>query len=82
MQFLSQHVTYHGRTQFTDDAASGACRVLPRIWLTGAFTRMLPEGLAIQWGDTRSGALRIARRRAGARAWPSRTERAGAGKDQ
>jgi hypothetical protein len=58
MQFLNQHVTYHGRTQFTDDAASGARRVLLRIWLAAPFTRMLPAGHAVQWGDTRAGALR------------------------
>ena len=58
MQFLNQHVTYHGRTQFTDDAASGRQRVLLRIWLAAPFTRMLPAGNAVQWGDTRAGALR------------------------
>jgi hypothetical protein len=58
MQFLNQHVTYHGRTQFVDDTASGARRVLLRIWLATPFSRMLPEGNAVQWGDTRAGALR------------------------
>ena len=58
MQFLNQHVTYHGRTQFTDDAAAGRSRVLLRIWLAAPFTRMLPEGNAVQWGDTSPGALR------------------------
>ena len=33
IQFMNQHVTYHGRTSFTDDAAAGAHRVLLRIWL-------------------------------------------------
>jgi len=58
MQFLNQHVTYHGRTQFTDDRDSGAQRVLLRIWLATSFSRMLPAGNAVQWGDTRPGALR------------------------
>jgi hypothetical protein len=58
MQFLNQHVTYHGRTQFTDDPATGAQRVLLRIWLAVPFSRMLPAGNAVQWGDTRAGALR------------------------
>jgi hypothetical protein len=58
LQFLNQHVTYHGRTQFTDDAATGRSRVLLRIWLAAPFTRMLPDGNAVQWGDTRPGALR------------------------
>jgi hypothetical protein len=58
IQFMNQHVTYHGRTQFTDDAAANAHRVLLRIWLSAPFTRPLPEGHAIQWGDTRAGAVR------------------------
>jgi hypothetical protein len=58
MQFLTQHVTYHGRTAFSDDRTAGAERVLLRIWLAAPFTRLLPEGHAVQWGDTRPGALR------------------------
>jgi hypothetical protein len=58
MQFLNQRVTYHGRTQFTDDPSRGAPRVLLRIWLAAPFTQMLPAGNAVQWGDTRPGALR------------------------
>jgi hypothetical protein len=58
IQFMNQHVTYHGRTSFTDDATTGAQRVLMRIWLSAPFTRPLPEGHAVQWGDTRAGALR------------------------
>jgi hypothetical protein len=58
MQFLTQHVTYHGRTAFTDDPAQGARRVLLRIWLSAPFSRALPDGHAVQWGDTTAGALR------------------------
>lgn len=58
IQFMNQHVTYHGRTAFTDDAATGTHRVLLRIWLSAPFSRKLPEGHAVQWGDTRAGALR------------------------
>jgi Taurine catabolism dioxygenase TauD, TfdA family len=58
IQFMNQHVTYHGRTQFTDDAVAGAHRVLLRIWLSAPFTRPLPAGHAVQWGDTRAGAVR------------------------
>lgn len=58
MQFLTQHVTYHGRTAFSDDRTNGAERVLLRIWLAAPFTRLLPEGHAVQWGDTKPGALR------------------------
>jgi Taurine catabolism dioxygenase TauD, TfdA family len=58
IQFMNQHVTYHGRTQFIDDAASHAHRVLLRIWLSAPFTRPLPGGHAVQWGDIRAGAVR------------------------
>jgi len=58
MQFMTQHVTYHGRTPYKDDAAAGASRVLLRIWLSTPFSRLLPEGHKVQWGDTRPGALR------------------------
>jgi hypothetical protein len=58
IQFMNQHVTYHGRTAFTDDMASGMHRVLMRIWLAAPFTRPLPSGHAVQWGDTSAGALR------------------------
>jgi Taurine catabolism dioxygenase TauD, TfdA family len=58
MQFMTQHVTYHGRTAFTDDRVAGRTRVLLRIWLSTPFSRLLPPGHAVQWGDTRPGALR------------------------
>lgn len=58
IQLLNQHVTYHGRTAYADDAASGAHRVLLRIWLAVPFSRALPEGHRVQWGATEPGALR------------------------
>jgi hypothetical protein len=58
IQLLNQHVTYHGRTAYADDAAVGATRVLLRIWLAVPESRALPPGHAVQWGDTRAGALR------------------------
>lgn len=58
IQLLNQHVTYHGRTAYTDDAAHGAQRVLFRIWLSAPHGRALPAGHQAQWGATESGALR------------------------
>jgi hypothetical protein len=58
IQLMNQHVTYHGRTAYADDAASGARRVLLRIWLAVPNSRALPAGHAVQWGDVRAGALR------------------------
>ena len=56
IQFMTQHVTYHGRTAFKN--AEGASRVLLRIWMSTPFSRLLPDGHAVQWGETRAGALR------------------------
>lgn len=58
IQFLNQHVSYHGRTAYADDAKAGARRVLLRIWLSVPNSRALPAGHAVQWGDTRPGAVR------------------------
>ncbi len=58
IQFMTQHVTYHGRTAFKNDPESGRSRVLLRIWLSAPFTRRLPDGHKVQWGDTSPGAVR------------------------
>ncbi len=58
MQFMNQHVTYHGRTAFSDDPTSGARRMLFRIWLAVPFSRALPPGHVVQWGSSEPGALR------------------------
>ncbi|MDB5383612.1 MAG: Taurine catabolism dioxygenase TauD, TfdA family [Rhodospirillales bacterium] len=56
LQLLNQHVSYHGRTAYTDGAEGN--RVLLRIWLAVPFSRGLPEGHRVQWGETGAGALR------------------------
>jgi hypothetical protein len=56
IQFMTQHVTCHGRTAFRN--GPDASRVLLRIWLSVPFSRSLPDGHAVQWGDTRPGAIR------------------------
>jgi hypothetical protein len=58
MQFLNNHVVYHGRTPFEDDAASGQDRLLLRLWLAMPNSRALPEGHEVLWGTTAAGALR------------------------
>ena len=62
IQLMNQHVTYHGRTAYADDATAkgpdAARRNLLRIWLASPLSRALPEGHAGQWGDVRAGALR------------------------
>jgi hypothetical protein len=58
VQFINSHVTYHGRTAFEDDAASGHDRLLLRLWLSMPDSRSLPDDHAVLWRDVRAGALR------------------------
>ncbi|WP_426957032.1 TauD/TfdA family dioxygenase [Muricoccus radiodurans] len=58
IQLMNQHITYHGRTAYADDAQAGTSRVLLRIWLAMPNSRALPAGHAVQWGSTAPGALR------------------------
>jgi Taurine catabolism dioxygenase TauD, TfdA family len=58
MQFLNNHVIYHARDAFTDDAASGQVRRMFRLWLAMPNSRALPEDHAVLWRDVRAGALR------------------------
>ncbi len=51
IQFLNSHVTYHGRTAFTDDATSGHDRLLFRLWLSMPNNRALPAGHDVLWGS-------------------------------
>jgi len=58
IQFLNSHVTYHGRTPFEDDKASGHDRLLMRLWLAMPNSRALPKGYEVLWQRTEAGALR------------------------
>jgi hypothetical protein len=58
LQLLNSHVTYHGRTPFEDDAASGHSRLLLRLWLSMPNSRALPEGHDVLWGNIAAGARR------------------------
>ena len=58
MQFLSNHVIYHARDAFSDDAARGQVRAMYRLWLAMPNSRALPEDHAVLWRDVRPGALR------------------------
>ena len=50
--------TYHGRTSFEDDAASGNDRLLLRLWLCMPNNRALPEGHEILWQQIEAGKIR------------------------
>ncbi len=58
MQFLNNHVVYHGRTPFEDDAGAGHDRLLLRLWLAMPNSRALPEGHEALWRAIEAGALR------------------------
>jgi hypothetical protein len=58
MQLLNNHVIYHARTAFADDAETGNVRLLYRLWLSMPNSRALPVGHEVLWGSTEPGALR------------------------
>jgi hypothetical protein len=55
IQLLNNHVVYHGRTAFKDDASLGQDRLLMRLWLSVPNSRALPEDHAVLWGDVGAG---------------------------
>ena len=58
IQLLNNHLIYHGRTAYQDDASSHQQRLLFRLWLAMPNSRALPEGFETLWGATAPGALR------------------------
>ena len=55
IQLLNNHIVYHGRTAFKDDASRGQDRMLMRLWLSMPNSRALPEDHAVLWGDVGAG---------------------------
>ncbi len=58
IQLLNNHVIYHGRTAYADDASAGQDRLLFRLWLATPQSRELPAGFETLWGSAASGAVR------------------------
>jgi hypothetical protein len=58
IQFVNNHVIYHARSEFEDDAASGRDRLLLRLWLSMPNSRALPAGHEVLWRSIAAGALR------------------------
>jgi hypothetical protein len=58
MQLVNNHVIYHARTAFEDDAGAGQVRLLYRLWLSMPNSRGLPPGHEVLWGAVEPGALR------------------------
>jgi hypothetical protein len=58
IQLLNNHVIYHGRTAYENDAAAGQERLLLRLWLAMPGSRALPPGFEVYWGETAPGVVR------------------------
>lgn len=58
LQLLNNHLIYHGRTPFSDDASAGRDRLLYRLWLSMPNSRPLPESHRPLWGRIEAGAIR------------------------
>jgi len=58
MQFLNNHVAFHGRSEFEDHDDPEQGRVLLRLWLSSPIGRALPEESVTLWGNVATGALR------------------------
>lgn len=58
IQLLNNHVIYHARDPYEDDAPSGKRRLLMRLWLAMPNSRPLPESYGVLFGDIEPGAIR------------------------
>jgi len=58
IQLLNNHLVYHGRTAYEDDAGAHQQRLLLRLWLAMPNSRALPEGFDVFWGSVEPGTLR------------------------
>jgi len=57
IQYLNNHVLYHGRTAY-EDGADGGRRLLYRIWISMPNSRPLPASHAVLFGETGAGVVR------------------------
>ncbi len=58
IQLLNNHVLYHARDPYRDNAASGQRRLLYRLWLAMANSRKLCHSFEVLYGNTDPGAVR------------------------
>ena len=58
IQLLNNHVLYHARDPYEDDAASGQSRLFYRLWLAMPNSRELPESFEVLFGNTDPGTIR------------------------
>ncbi len=58
IQYLNNHILYHGRTAYEDGPEGAGRRLLYRIWISMANSRPLPASHSVLFGDTAAGAVR------------------------
>ena len=58
IQFLNNHVIFHGRTEYRDNPEPEARRLLYRLWISMANSRPLPQSFEVLFRETAPGALR------------------------
>ncbi len=58
IQLLNNHVVYHARTAFENDAKPNRGRLLYRVWLSVADNRPLPPGHEVLWREIEAGRVR------------------------
>jgi hypothetical protein len=56
IQYLNNHLLYHGRTAYED--GDNGHRLLYRVWISMANSRPLPDSFAVLFGDVAAGQLR------------------------
>jgi hypothetical protein len=58
IQFLNNHVVFHGRTEYQDHPEPGPRRLLHRLWISMANSRPLPVSFEVLFRETRPGQIR------------------------
>jgi hypothetical protein len=58
IQMLNNHVLYHARDPYEDDAEAGQRRCLYRLWLAMPNSRELPDSFEVLFGNTNPGTIR------------------------
>jgi hypothetical protein len=58
IQYLNNHLLYHGRTAYEDEPEGAGHRLLYRSWISMDNSRPLPQSHAVLFGATAAGAVR------------------------
>lgn len=58
IQFLNNHVVFHGRTEYQDHPEPDARRLLHRLWISMANSRPLPLSFEVLFREIRPGEIR------------------------